>query len=112
MRQVKNNNTLNKQLSEEHKYESKNISKCTLILPYAGKKGCALVRSLQRQQQSSLPDNMMSDIVSSSTKRSSCFNKKDEIPFEERHHCVYQSVCTTANCTEDYVVNVLDYRSM
>ena len=39
MKKVKTNNTLNKQLSEEHEHESKNISKCTLILSYAEKKG-------------------------------------------------------------------------
>ena len=59
MKQVKDNNTLNEQLSEEHEYESENISKCTLMLPYAGEKGCTLVRSLQRQQKSSLPGHYL-----------------------------------------------------
>ena len=110
MKQVKNNNTLNKQLSKEHENESKN-SKCTLNLPCAGEKGCMLIRSLQGQK-SSLPDDMMSDIVYSSTKRSSWFSKKDEILFEKSHYFVYQSVCATENCTEDYIVNVLDYRGV
>ena len=38
MKKVKTNNSPNKQLSEEHEHESKNSSKCTLILPYAEKK--------------------------------------------------------------------------
>ena len=59
MKQVKDNNTLNEQLSEEHKYESENISKCRFILPYADGKGCTLVRSLQRQQKSSLPEHYL-----------------------------------------------------
>ena len=108
---MNNDNTLNKQLRKEHENESNNISKCTLNLPCAGEKGCMLVRSLQGQE-SSLPDDMMSDIVYSSTKRSSCFNKNDEIPFEKNHYFVYQSVCATENCTEDYIVNVLDYRGV
>ena len=98
MKQVKDNNTLNEQLSEEHKYESENISKCRFILPYADGKGCTLVRSLQRQQKV-----LFQNIIYTSTKLLSYFNMKDEIPFAEKYDFVYWSVCATENCIEDYV---------
>ena len=38
-------------------------SKWTLILPYAGEKGCSIVRYQEKELKRSLPNNVKTDIV-------------------------------------------------
>ena len=60
----------------------------------AGEKGCMLVRSLQKQQICCYSDNMMPDIVYTSTKLLSSCNKKDEVPLEKKAWlCLPVSLC-------------------
>ena len=58
-------------------------NKRTLILPYDSKKGCSLVRSLEKQLERSPPNNVKPNIVFTGTKLSSNFNVKDTVPFTE-----------------------------
>lgn len=60
-----------------------------------------LVKSLQKQLERSLPDNVMSGIIYTNTKFSSHFNIKDEIPFQEKHDLIYRSACASESCNED-----------
>lgn len=83
--------------------KTKTLAPIHWFLPYVGEKGCMLARSWQNQLKRSLPDNLMSDIVYTSAKLSSHFGMKIEIPFQEKHDLVYQFVCVTENCNEDYV---------
>ena len=85
--------------------ENKNgvTSKQTLILPYAGEKGCSIVRSQEKQLKRSLPNNVKPNIAFTCAKFSSNFNIKDPGPFTEKHDIIYRSVCATESCNEDYV---------
>ena len=47
------------------------IRKRTLILSYAGEKGCSIVRSLEKQLKRSLPNNVKPNIGFTGTKLSS-----------------------------------------
>ena len=78
-------------------------SKQTLILPYAGEKGCSIVRSLEKQLRGSLPHKVKPKIVFIGTKLSSNFNVKHPVPFAEKHDIIYRSVCATEICNVDYV---------
>ena len=78
-------------------------SKRTLLLPYAGEKGCSIVRSLEKQFKRSLPNIVKPNIVFIGTKLSSDFNVKDPAPFTVKHDVIYRSVYATKRCNEDYV---------
>ena len=67
------------------------------------KKGCSVVRSLEKQLKQSPPNNVRPIIVFTGTKLSSNFNVKDPEPFTEKHDVMYRSVCVTENCNEGYV---------
>ena len=50
-----------------------------------------------------MPSNLKADIVYTVNKFSCKFNVKDKPPIEEQHDLLYRAVCTTDNCTADYV---------
>ena len=57
-----------------------------MILPYAGEKGCTLIKSLKKNRQRVLPVNIQTRIVYIWTKLlSQLRNIKDPTPFEEQH---------------------------
>ena len=51
-----------------NKNENGVINKRTLILPYAGEKGCSIARSLKKQLKRSLPNNVRPNIAFTGTK--------------------------------------------
>ena len=67
------------------------------------KKGCSIVRSLDKKLKWSLLNNVKPNIVFTGTKLSSNFNVKDPVPFTKKHDITYWSVCATESCNEDYV---------
>ena len=72
-------------------------------LPYAGKKGCSIIKSLKKYLKKTLPANIEADIIFTGTKLSSqLHNIKDPTPFKERHEQTY-SVCNNDNCNDDYI---------
>ena len=84
--------------------ENNNIRKPMMILPYAGEKGCTLIKSLEKNLQRVLPTNIQTRIVYTGTKLSSHLrNIKDPTPFEEQHDIVYHSFCSAENCNENYI---------
>ena len=84
--------------------EKNNIRKPMMILPYAGEKGCTLIKSLKKNLQRVLPVNIQTRIVYTGTKLSSQLrNIKDPTPFEERHDTACQSFCSAENCNENYI---------
>ena len=62
------------------KNENRVTSKQTLILPYAGEKSCSLVRSLEKQFEQSLPNNVKPNTVFTSPNLLPNFNVKDHVP--------------------------------
>ena len=63
-------------------------SKRALTLPYAGEKGCSLLRSLEKQPKRSLTNNVRLNIIFIGTKHSSYFNAKDPLQLTEKHDVV------------------------
>ena len=89
------NNNLNEKIT---------VKKQLMVLPYAGEKGCTLVKLLKKDLQRTLPSNIQTEIVYNSTKLSSRLNNsKDITAFEEKHDVVNRSVCATADCNADYI---------
>ena len=78
-----------------NKNESGVTRKRTLILPYAGEKVYSIVRSLEKQLNRSLPNNVKPNIVFTGTKLSSNCNVKDPVPFTEKHDVIKRSVFAT-----------------
>ena len=103
MNEVKRSNIPRAHFQGINENENGVTSKRTLIFPYTGEKGGAIVRSLEKQLKRSLPNNVKSNIVFIGTKLSSNFNVKDPVPFTKKHDVIYRSVCATENCNEDYV---------
>ena len=84
--------------------ENNNMRKLIMILPYAGEKGCTLIKSLKKNLQRVLPVNIQTCIVHTRTKLSSQLrNIKDPTPFEEQHDIVYHSFCSAENSDENYI---------
>ena len=72
-------------------------------LPYAGEKGCSIIKSLKKHLKKTLPANIEADIIYTGTKLSSQLNNiKDPTPFEEQHDRIYHSVCNNDNRKDDY----------
>ena len=103
MNEVKRSNIPREHFQGINGNENGFTSKRTLILPYAGEKGCSIVKSLEKQLKRSLPNNVKPNIVCTGTKLSSNFNVKDPVPFNEKHDIIYRSVCATERCNEDHV---------
>ena len=75
-----------------------------MILPYAGEKGCTLIKSLEKNFQRAVPVNIQTRIVYTGTKLSSRLkNMKDSTPFEEQHDIVYHSFCSAENCNKNCI---------
>ena len=84
--------------------EKNNIRKPMMILPYAGEKGCTLIKSWKKNLQTVLPVNIQARIVYTGTKLSCQLrNIKDPTSFEERHDIACQSFCSAENCNENYI---------
>ena len=73
-------------------------------LPYAGVKGCSIIKSFKKHLKRTLPANIEADIIYTGTKLSSQLNNiKDPTLFEEQHDLIYHSVCKNDNCNDDYI---------
>ena len=73
-------------------------------LPYAGEKGCSIIKSLKKHLKKTLPANIEADIIYTGTKLSSQLNNiKDPTLFEEQHDLIYHSVCNNDNCNDCYI---------
>ena len=78
-------------------------------LPYAGEKGCSIIKSLKKHLKKTLPANIEADIIYTGTRLFSQLNNvKDPTPFEEQFIQLqfvqlYHSVCNNDNCNDDYI---------
>ena len=87
--------------------EESNSKKQIMKLPYAGEKGCSIIKSLKKHLKKTLPTNLQADINYTESKLSSQLNNiKDPTPFEEQHDLIYHSVCNNDNCNYDYIGEV------
>ena len=75
-----------------------------VILPYAGEKGCTLIKSLKKNLKRAFPVNIQKRIVYTGIKLSSQLrNVKDATPFEEQHDIVYHYFSCAENCNENHI---------
>ena len=74
-----------------------------LCLPYQGKKGDTIVRSMNRTMNKIIGNQIETRIVYSSTKLSSFFCVKDKTAKEHENNVVYKIECPEQNCTETYI---------
>ena len=72
-----------------------------LKLPYAGKEGEGIVRSLKNTLRRNLPDNQEVRIVHNGTKLSKHFNIKDKIDENHRSNIIYyKPECKNKKCNK------------
>ena len=84
-------------------------SKRRLILPYAGEKGCSIVRFLEKQ----LKQSQKFLVLFNGTELSSNFNVKDPVPFTEKHDVFIDQFVQLKGVMRTMLVNVLeDYMSV
>ena len=77
-------------------------------LPYAGEKGCSIIKSLKKHLQKTLPANIEADIIYKGRKFSPQFNNiKDPTPFEEQHNLIHHSICNNDNCKNYYIGEIV-----
>ena len=73
-------------------------------LPYAGEKGCSVIKSMKKHLKKTLPANLDADIIYTGKKLSSHLNNiKDPTPFEEQHDLTCHSVCNNDKYNDDYI---------
>jgi hypothetical protein len=94
--------TTEEEESNDNTVESK---KFMIKLPYAGKEGEGIVKSLKSTLRRNLPDNQEVRIVQSGTKLSKHFNIKDKIDEKHRSNFIYyKPECRNKKCRKgDYV---------
>ena len=81
--------------------ENKDSEVIALCVPYAGRKGEALMKKLKRDLKQSLPDNVKAQITYKATKLQTKFQVKDEIQFENQHNITYLATCR--KCGQRYI---------
>ena len=75
-----------------------------LYLPYQGKKGETLVRSLNKTIKSTIgTEQVKTQMVFKSQRLSSMFNVKDKTKKEHENNVVYKIECPDENCSETYI---------
>ena len=72
-------------------------------VPYAGKTGDNLVKSLQNTLKANLPRNIECRIVQTGTKLSSRFNIKDKTNGRHLSNFIYRHKCRNKKCKDDYI---------
>ena len=74
-----------------------------LILPYQGKQGENVIKSLKNKINRYTTQDQKLKIIFTGTKLSSNFNIKDKTKIEHEHNLVYKVQCPAENCRETYV---------
>ena len=72
-------------------------------VPYAGKTGDNLVKSLQTTLKANLPQEVECRIVQTGTKLSSRFNIKDKTDEKHLSNFIYHHKCRNKKCKDDYI---------
>ena len=74
-----------------------------LILPYQGKQGDTVMKSLKNTLKRCTQQNETFKVVYTGTKLGSCFNLKDKTKREHQQNVVYRASCPNENCQETYI---------
>ena len=74
-----------------------------LLLPYKGKKGEHLIKSMKRRILKLLSPEFKTQAAYIGKKISTCFNVKDQSKFDHRHDMVCYADCPNERCRESYI---------
>ena len=71
-----------------------------LLVPYQGRKGDCVIKSIKKRMKCFLPTDNVTKIVYVGTKLSSFFRVKDVTEFEHNHDIIYQGRCPEIGCND------------
>ena len=74
-----------------------------LLLPYKGKRGEHLIKSMKRIISKLLRPEIKTEVASTGIKLSTCLNVKDQSKFDNQHDVVYYAGCPNETCRESYI---------
>ena len=104
IKQVKEErNTVQLQINNRSDNNNETTKKLQLTLPYAGKEGETVLKSLRSNLSQSLPENTETRITYTGTKLGSKFNVKDRISLQDQHDVVYLFECPEETCSQSYI---------
>ena len=89
--------TRNQTIVEEH-----DDKKHLLMIPYRGKEGGQVIKSIGKTVKRLLPSNKKMQVSLTGNKLGSCFNIKDKTKFEQKHDLIYFRTCPETPCNDDY----------
>ena len=93
------NTTFDEQNETEHTTEKKYM----LVLPYQGKKGDFIIKSMKKRFRNLLLQCIVPKGVFTSSKLSSKFQVKDRTVFSHNHDIIYHDSCPENGCPDNYV---------
>ena len=74
-----------------------------LLLPYQTDKGIGSIKSLKRNLNKHVPDNIKTQVNFTGQKLSTQFNIQDRTKFGHKHDVIYFGKCPEQNCTDNYL---------
>ena len=85
--------------------KSSNVTLGEIIIkvPFQGRKGESIIKSLNNTLKRTLPENAECRVVQTGTKLSQFFNIKDRIDEKHRSNFIYHHECQNRKCDEDYI---------
>ena len=98
--------------SEEESEEEGNRIMLTMKVPYAGKEGEDIVKSLQNTLKRNLPTNIAFRVVQTGTKISIRFNIKDQVDAKHFSNFIYHHKCANKKCEDSYIGETAKRRTL
>ena len=74
-----------------------------LLLPYQGDIRIGLTKSLEKNLDKHLPNNVKTQVTFTGQKLSTQFNVKDRTKFEHKYDVIYFGKCPEQKCTDNYL---------
>ena len=74
-----------------------------LMIPYQGRKGEQVIKSVRRTIKRLLLSNIKVQVSFTGNKLSSCFNINEKTKFEHRHDVIYLGTCPETTCNDNYI---------
>ena len=93
-----NNKNLNVNVVEERNVNEE--KQHLLFVPYQGKKGDFVIKSIKKRMKTLLPTNIRTKMAFTASKLSTCLQVKDKAKFDYNHDTVYHGTCLETDCRE------------
>ena len=91
--QTSNQTIIKKMMTKKH----------LLMIPYQGRKGEQVIKSVRRTIKRLLLSNIKVQVSFTGNKLSSCFNINEKTKFEHRHDVIYLGTCPETTCNDNYI---------